>query len=160
LQEKEPLRKLLVHAKQLASSKTPSRPVLLKIAPDLTNEQLDDIVEILKTTGIDGVIATNTTISRDSLETMKEEVVKIGAGGVSGRPLRKRATEVIRYLRKNLGVDFPIIGVGGIMTPEDALEKLEAGADLVQIYTGFIYEGPSIVRRINEMLIARLSPTR
>jgi dihydroorotate dehydrogenase len=160
LQEKEPLRKLLLHAKKLASSKTPSRPVLLKIAPDLTDEQLTDIVEILKSTGIDGVIATNTTISRDGLQTMKDDVLRIGAGGLSGKPLRERATAVVRYLRDKLGPQYPIIGVGGIMTPSDAVERIEAGADLLQIYTGFIYEGPSIVRRINELLQRRASVIR
>jgi dihydroorotate dehydrogenase len=150
LQEKEPLRNLLRYAIQLSKSKSTYRPVLLKIAPDLTNGQLDDIVEILKETNADGVIATNTTISREDLLTSEAEVNQIGNGGLSGAPLTHRATDVIRYLRERLGKDFPIIGVGGIMTPEDAIEKLKAGADLVQLYTGFIYEGPSIVKRINE----------
>jgi dihydroorotate dehydrogenase len=154
LQEKEPLKKLLHHVKQLAVSKPEPKPVLLKIAPDLTDEQLDDIVGILKETGIDGVIATNTTISREGLNTMKEEVDKIGPGGLSGKPLRQRSTEVIRYLRNKLGPTFPIIGVGGIMTPDDAVEKMKAGANLVQIYTGFIYEGPSFVKRINAKILS------
>jgi dihydroorotate dehydrogenase len=154
LQEKEPLRKLLSYAKQLSLSKPVPRPVLLKIAPDLTNEQLDDIVEILIDTKIDGVIATNTTISREGLSTMKEDIDRIGLGGLSGKPLRERSTQVIAYLRKKLGKSFPIIGVGGIMNADDAIEKIKAGADLVQIYTGFIYEGPSLVRRINEKILA------
>lgn len=152
LQEKEPLRQLMAYIKNLSMSKPNPKPVLLKIAPDLTNSQLKDIVEILKSTNSDGVIATNTTISRESLKTPKIDVEKIGAGGLSGLPLRERSNEVIAFLRSELGPDFPIIGVGGIMTPEDAVEKIKAGADLVQIYTGFIYEGPSIVKRINKAI--------
>jgi dihydroorotate dehydrogenase len=152
LQEKEPLQKLLVSIKDILSRKLTFKPVLLKIAPDLSTGQLDDIVDILKTTRMDGVIATNTTISRQGLRTSNAELEKIGQGGLSGKPLEKKSTEVIRYLREKLGKDFPIIGVGGIMSPADALEKFKAGADLVQIYTGFIYEGPSLVKRINKAL--------
>lgn len=154
LQEKAPLQRLLRKVKELSLTKSQVKPVLLKIAPDLTTGQLDDIVEILKSTGIDGVIATNTTISRDGLATGSEELGHIGAGGLSGKPLTKRATEVIRYLREKLGKGYPIIGVGGIMSAEDALEKLQAGADLVQLYTGFIYEGPGLIKQINEKLLA------
>jgi dihydroorotate dehydrogenase len=160
LQEKEPLQKLLVHVKKLASSKPVSKPVLLKIAPDLTSGQLDDIIEILRTSGIDGVIATNTTISRSGLQTPESEVQKLGNGGLSGRPLTQSATRVIRYLRENLGADFPIVGVGGIMTPQDALDKLEAGADLIQIYTGFIYEGPGFAKAINKAIAKSLKQKR
>lgn len=156
LQEKEPLRKLLQYVKDLALSKKNPKPVLLKIAPDLTLGQLDDIIEILKTTGIDGVIATNTTISRENLKTPLAEIEKIGNGGLSGKPLTIKATEVIRYLRKNLGPNYPIIGVGGIMSSQDALDKLNAGADLIQLYTGFIYEGPSIIKSINKALVKSL----
>jgi dihydroorotate dehydrogenase len=148
LQEKEPLRKLLVFVKSRMQSKLKAKPILLKIAPDLTVEQLDDVIEILKETNMDGVIATNTTISREGLTTPREVIAQIGAGGLSGKPLTKHATEVIRYLRKQLGPDFPIIGVGGIMNENDALEKLEAGANLIQLYTGFVYEGPGVVKRI------------
>ena len=148
LQEKEPLKRLLVSVKILSNRKQKLKPVLLKIAPDLTLTQLDDIVEILKETGTDGVIATNTTISREGLTTSKEVVEKIGAGGLSGKPVRERSTEVIAYLRAKMGAGYPIIGVGGIMGEEDAVEKLKAGADLVQIYTGFVYEGPAFVKRI------------
>jgi len=126
---------------------------LLKIAPDLTDEQLNDIVEILKETKTDGIIATNTTISRDGLSTEKTTVDAIGNGGLSGKPLTSRATDVIRFLRQRLGKDFPIIGVGGIMTEQDAREKLNAGADLIQIYTGFIYEGPGFAKRIAKSLV-------
>lgn len=153
LQEKEPLRKLLADVKSLALSKSKPKPVLLKIAPDLTGSQLDDIVEILQQTKTDGIIATNTTISRENLLTPKEELDKIGNGGLSGKPVAGRSTEVIRYLRAKLGPHYPIIGVGGIMTPEDAVEKIKAGADLIQIYTGFIYEGPGLVNQINRALV-------
>ncbi len=153
LQDKDPLRKLLLHIKQLSTSKPFYKPILLKIAPDLGQTQLDDIIEILKETKIDGVVATNTTVSREGLNTTREEVEAIGNGGVSGKPLTQRSTEVIRYLRQKLGPTFPIIGVGGIMTPEDAVEKLKAGADLIQLYTGFIYEGPGFIRRINKEIL-------
>jgi dihydroorotate dehydrogenase len=153
LQEKEPLSDLLTKIKTLSQSKQVARPVLLKIAPDLTDSQLDDVIEILKVTKTDGVIATNTTISREGLLTSKEEVEAIGAGGLSGKPVAKRSSEVIAYLRKNLGQGFPIIGVGGIMSEEDALDKLRAGADLIQIYTGFIYEGPGFVKRILKAIL-------
>ena len=156
LQEKEPLRKLLSFVKSRMAANLKPKPVLLKIAPDLTVEQLDDVIEILKETKTDGVIATNTTISRDGLETYKETVGQIGAGGLSGKPLRNRSTEVIRYLRRELGPDYPIIGVGGIMSVQDALEKLDAGADLIQIYTGFVYEGPGFVKRILKALVSKL----
>jgi dihydroorotate dehydrogenase len=153
LQEKEPLKKLLNSVKALNQLKERPKPILLKIAPDLNEAQLHDVVEILLETKTDGVIATNTTISREGLVTNNEIITLIGNGGLSGKPLTQRATEVIRFLRSKLGKDYPIIGVGGIMTPEDALEKLKAGADLVQIYTGFIYEGPGFVKRINRALL-------
>lgn len=153
LQEKEPLKKLLNSVKALNQLKEKPKPILLKIAPDLNEAQLHDVVEILLETKTDGVIATNTTISREGLVTSDEIVSAIGNGGLSGKPLTKRATEVILFLRSKLGKDFPIIGVGGIMTPDDAIEKLKAGADLVQIYTGFIYEGPGFVKRINRALL-------
>lgn len=152
LQEKEPLRKLLSYVKGLSEAKAAPKPILLKIAPDLTASQLDDVIEILKETKTDGIIATNTTISREGLVTSVEAVQKIGAGGLSGKPLTKRSTEVISYLRKQLGTNYPIIAVGGIMSPQDAIDKLQAGADLIQLYTGFIYEGPSIVKRINKAI--------
>ncbi|RAV99142.1 quinone-dependent dihydroorotate dehydrogenase [Pseudochryseolinea flava] len=157
LQEKEPLQKLLREVISLSKAISPYKPVLLKIAPDLTQTQLDDIVEILKTTGTDGIIANNTTISREGLKTPKTTLDAIGNGGLSGAPLTQRSTEIIRYLRERLGNQYPIISVGGIMTPSDALEKLEAGADLVQIYTGFIYEGPGLVKAINKAIAAKRS---
>lgn len=153
LQEKEPLMKLLQTLKDENSTKPVQKPILLKIAPDLTNEQLDDIIDIVQTTKIDGVIATNTTIERGGLKTDKTTVEKIGAGGVSGKPLTKRSTEVIRYLSEKSNQSFPIIGVGGIHTAEDAIEKMNAGAALIQIYTGFIYEGPGLIKRINKAIL-------
>lgn len=153
LQDKEPLTKLLNCVKELNSKEKQPRPILLKIAPDLSNEQLDDIISIMKDTKIDGLIATNTTIDRSNLNTDKTEVEAMGAGGLSGKPLTKRSTEVIKYLSDKSGRSFPIIAVGGIHTGADAIEKLNAGASLVQIYTGFIYEGPGIVKRINKELL-------
>jgi dihydroorotate dehydrogenase len=153
LQEKEPLKNLLQTLQNENMKKVNPKPILLKIAPDLTNSQLDDIVEIIQETKIAGVIATNTTISREGLKS-DENLVK-EMGGLSGKPVTKRSTEVIRYLSKKSNKSFPIIGVGGIHTPEDAIEKLEAGASLVQIYTGFIYEGPALASRINRALVNR-----
>ena len=153
LQEKEPLTALLSELKNRNSLKEKPKPILLKIAPDLTNSQLDDIIEIVRFTKIDGVIATNTTIGRDDLKTDSKLLMQYGAGGISGKPLAKRSTEVIRYLHDNSKGEFPIIGVGGIHSADDALEKLAAGASLIQLYTGFIYEGPGIVRKINEAIL-------
>ncbi len=152
LQEREPLTKLLTALQQENLQKPAPKPILLKIAPDLTNGQLDDIIAIVAETRIAGVIATNTTISREGLKTEPFAVEQMGAGGVSGRPLRTRSTEVIRYLHDKSGGIFPIIGVGGIFSAEDAQEKLKAGASLVQVYTSFIYEGPGIAKRINQKL--------
>ncbi|HLW39926.1 MAG TPA: quinone-dependent dihydroorotate dehydrogenase [Brumimicrobium sp.] len=151
LQDKEPLTHLLNALKELNKTKEIQRPILLKIAPDLSNEQLDDIIDIVASTKIEGIIATNTTIHREDLIT--ENVNEIGAGGVSGKPLTQRSTEVIRYLHEKSNGAFPIIGVGGIHSAQDALDKIKAGASLVQIYTGFIYEGPKLIRKINEALL-------
>lgn len=155
LQEKEPLKKLLSEVKALSLAKEKPKPVLLKIAPDLNEAQLKDVVEILLETKTDGVIATNTTISREGLRTSPDQITAIGNGGLSGKPLTKRSTEVISFLRSKLGPAYPIIGVGGIMSAQDALNKLNAGADLVQIYTGFIYEGPGLIKSINKALIGK-----
>ncbi len=122
---------------------------------NLTNEQLDDIISIVTETKLDGVIATNTTISRADLKTDSNKVTSIGAGGLSGKPLTQRSTEVIRYLVQKSNHSFPVIGVGGIHSAEDAIEKLDAGASLVQVYSGFIYEGPSLVKKINAALLQR-----
>lgn len=153
LQEKQPLMELLSTLQQEKAALNSTKPIFLKIAPDLTDSQLDDIVEIVRETKIAGVIATNTTISRDGLKAPKNDLEAVGAGGVSGKPLTKRATEVIRYLHQKSEGQFPIVGVGGIHTAEDALEKLDAGAVLVQVYTGFIFEGPKIVKRINKAIL-------
>jgi dihydroorotate dehydrogenase len=150
LQEKEPLKKLLAAVMEANTKKNKPRPILLKIAPDLTDGQLDDIVEIVQDTGVDGVIATNTTINYDLVKKEKDEVMAIGSGGISGKPLRERSTEVIRYLSQTSNKSFPIIGVGGIFTAEDAIEKLEAGASLVQVYSGMIYEGPGMIKKIKK----------
>ena len=151
LQQRGPLTEILSALQAHNSSREARKPILLKIAPDLTDEQLDDIIEIVAETHIDGIIATNTTISREMIfATPMRRVERMGAGGLSGSLLTERATEVIRYLHDRSGGAFPIIGVGGIMTPEDAIEKLEAGASLVQLYTGFIYEGPALVGRIDK----------
>lgn len=155
LQEKEPLTELLQTLQDLNAKKEIRKPILLKIAPDLTNEQLDDIIEIVDAVKLDGVIASNTTISRSNLKTDNRIVEEIGAGGLSGKPVTNRSTEVIRYLSTKSNKSFPIIGVGGIHSAEDALEKLDAGADLVQVYTGFIYEGPALMKRINQAILDR-----
>lgn len=152
LQDREPLKALLLQVKELCAAKRVAKPVFLKIAPDLNVQQLDDVIDILKESGTDGVIATNTTVSREQLLTPEEEVKSIGAGGLSGAPLTRKSNDVVRYMRQQLPKGFPIIGVGGIMSEQDAIERLEAGADLIQIYTGFIYEGPAFVRRINRAI--------
>jgi dihydroorotate dehydrogenase len=153
LQEKKLLQELMQKIKDLSFSYPKPKPVFLKIAPDLTETQLDDIIEILQITKTDGVIATNTTISREGLLTSKDRITQIGNGGLSGKPLTKRSTEIISYLRRKLGKDYPIIGVGGIMSTTDAVEKLNAGANLVQIYTGFIYQGPGFVKAICKAIL-------
>ena len=151
LQDKEPLTHLLKTLMELNNAKPKQKPILLKIAPDLTDTQLLDIINIVKETKIDGVIATNTTISREGLQSDNKKET----GGLSGKPLTKRATQVIKFLSEKSNRSFPIIGVGGIHTADDAIEKLEAGASLVQLYTGFIYEGPTLVKRINKAILKR-----
>lgn len=148
LQDKAPLTHILTELMARSAQRPKQKPILLKIAPDLAEEQLDDIIELVKQTKIAGVVATNTTTSRSALRSSGEEVKRCGAGGLSGKPLAQRSTEVIRYIASRSNKSFSIIGVGGIHSANDALEKLKAGADLVQLYTGFIYEGPGLVRRI------------
>jgi len=152
LQDKEPLTQLLQTLQNKNWLKPKTKPILLKIAPDLTDEQLLDIISIVKETKIAGVIATNTTISREGLQSIN----KIETGGLSGKPLTKRSTEVIRFLSEKSNKAFPIIGVGGIHSADDAIEKLEAGASLIQLYTGFIYEGPALIKAINKKILERL----
>lgn len=153
LQDKEPLKKLLGRLRQLNAELGKNRPILLKIAPDLTDTQLDEIIEIVSETGIQGIVATNTTISREGLLTDPKEVENLGAGGLSGAPVKEKATRVIRYIHQKSGGAIPIVAAGGIFTAEDAREKLEAGASLVQVYSGFIYEGPGTARKICEGLL-------
>ncbi|WP_310560069.1 quinone-dependent dihydroorotate dehydrogenase [Flavobacterium sp.] len=151
LQEKEPLTKLLQTLQNENLAKPKPKPILLKIAPDLTDSQLLDIIDIVKETKIAGVIATNTTLSREGLQSENKQEM----GGMSGKPLAKRSTEVIRFLSQKSNKAFPIIGVGGIHSAEDAIEKLEAGASLIQLYTGFIYEGPALVKAINKKIVEK-----
>ncbi|MCJ7759094.1 MAG: quinone-dependent dihydroorotate dehydrogenase [Gillisia sp.] len=151
LQEKKPLTELLKTLQNKNKQKPKPKPILLKIAPDLTDSQLLDIIDIITETGIAGVIATNTTIARGDLKSANKDEM----GGLSGRPVKNRSTEVIRFLAEKSNRAFPIIGVGGIHSAEDALEKLDAGASLVQLYTGFIYEGPGLIRKINKKILER-----
>lgn len=153
LQEKEPLERLLKSLVTRNKTYATPKPILLKIAPDLSDHQLDDIISLFSSTQIDGIIATNTTISRDRLKTSADKIKKIGAGGLSGIPIQERATEVIKYISEKSNGSIPIIGVGGIHSAEAAIEKLKAGASLVQMYTGFIYEGPAVIRKINKAII-------
>ena len=153
LQEKEPLTALLSSLQARNHDQAKPKPILLKIAPDLTDGQLDDILEIAQTTSLAGLIATNTTISRSGLQTPSEQVENIGAGGLSGVPLKQRATEVIRYLSERSNGELPIIGVGGIASAADALEKIAAGASLIQVYSGLVYAGPTLIRDINRALL-------
>lgn len=156
LQDKDSLAAILNSLQAINLSKPAQKPILLKIAPDLTNEQIDDVISVVQQTKISGIIATNTTISRDGLSYTQTEIDNYGAGGLSGKPLTKRATEVIRYIKsKTQQQPITVIGVGGIMTVADALEKLEAGADLIQLYTGFIYKGPQLIADINRALIKK-----
>lgn len=153
LQNKDELLALLFAVQKINSSKPKRKPVLLKIAPDLNDGQLDEVVEVVFETGIDGLIATNTSTLRDGLTTHPTKVEAIGNGGLSGKPLHEKSVRIIRYLHQKSGGNIPIIGVGGIMQPGDALEMLRAGASLVQVYTGFIYSGPGLVKRINKAIL-------
>ena len=152
LQDVEFLKKLIPQLKKINSTKPKKKPILIKISPDLNQDQLDETIDLILSENLDGIIATNTTTSRNNLKTNKSKIEKIGNGGLSGEPLKNKSTEVIRYISKKTNGNLPIIGVGGIMNPKDALDKIKAGADLIQLYTGFIYEGPSIVKKINQYL--------
>jgi dihydroorotate dehydrogenase len=153
LQDKDQLRDILLRLAGIRSSKDTRKPILVKISPDLNFDQIDDVLELISITGMDGIVATNTTISRENLLTDPGLIDRIGNGGLSGEPLRKRSTEIIKYISEKSGGKLIIIGSGGIMSPEDAIEKINAGAQLLEIYTGFIYTGPVIVERINKALI-------
>ena len=155
LTDKDYLEELIGEVQTVNKSHNTQKPILLKIAPDLNTIQLDEIIELVAETKIDGVIASNTSVSRDGLKTSKEVLETIGKGGLSGQPIKDKSTKVIEYLAKKSHKAFPIIGVGGIHSAKDALEKIEAGADLVQIYTGFIYEGPQLIKAINKTLIKK-----
>ncbi len=152
LQEKEPLKKILTHLQNLNKSFAQQKPILLKIAPDLTQTQIDDVIDLAQEINLDGLVAANTTINKDSLITTKATLETIGAGGLSGLPLKDRATEMVRYISQKTNGKMPIIASGGIFTGEDAQEKLDAGACLIQVWTGFVYEGPAIVKKITTYL--------
>jgi len=153
LNDKEYLVELITECQNLNNNKEKQKPILLKIAPDLNNQQLDEIIELVAETKIDGVIASNTSTSRNNLKVTPERLQEIGNGGISGQPIKHQSTKVIQYLADNSNKSFPIIGVGGVHSEQDALDKIAAGADLVQIYTGFIYEGPGLVKRINKAIV-------
>ena len=154
LQEREPLEKLLTALQAENKKIKKPKPILLKIAPDLSHTQLDEIIEVITIAKLDGIIATNTTISREGLSVSKEMIEHIGAGGLSGKPLTKKSTEIIRYLVQKTKGEIPVVAVGGIMTAEDAIEKLNAGASLVQLYSGFIYKGIELIKEINQKLLS------
>ena len=155
LEDVDYLKELITEVQQLNNSKTSQKPILLKIAPDLNNQQLDEIIALVAETKIDGVIASNTSVNREGLKTTDNRLAEIGNGGLSGQPVKEKSTHVIKYLAEKSKKAFPIIGVGGIHTKQDALDKIEAGADLVQIYTGFIYEGPRLIKRINKAILSQ-----
>ncbi|MDO6599922.1 quinone-dependent dihydroorotate dehydrogenase [Tenacibaculum sp. 1_MG-2023] len=153
LEDVDYLKELITEVQKLNNKQEKQKPILLKIAPDLNNQQLDEIIELVAVTKIDGVIASNTSVNRDNLKASEESLKAIGNGGVSGQPIKERSTKVIKYLADNSNKSFPIIGVGGVHSAEDALEKLNAGADLIQVYTGFIYEGPGLIKKINKAIL-------
>ncbi len=156
LNDKDYLIELISTVKLLNAKKTTQKPILLKIAPDLNTQQLDEIIALVAETKIAGVIASNTSTSRSNLKASNDLLNRIGNGGLSGQPIKEQSTKVIKYLSDKSNRAFPIIGVGGIHSAQDALEKLEAGADLIQIYTGFIYEGPGLIKRINKAIVEQL----
>ncbi len=156
LQEKEPLQDLLLRLQELNKQQSQPKPILLKIAPDLSNSQIDEIIEIVTYTKIAGLIVANTTISREGLRTPAAQIEQMGAGGISGKPVTLRATEMVKYIHEQSNGKIPMMAVGGIHTAQDALDKLAAGATLVQLYTGFIYEGPALVKAINKALLQRV----
>ena len=149
LQDKDALHKILSHLQTINNQQPKPKPMLLKIAPDLTTEQIDDVIDLALEIPLAGLVATNTTINRDKLLTAKDQIERIGAGGLSGAPLKERTTEIVNYIRQRSGGEIPVIASGGIFTADDALEKIEAGASLIQVWTGFIYVGPTIAKEIN-----------
>jgi dihydroorotate dehydrogenase len=157
LQDKDYLLELIGAVQKINAEKPVQKPILLKIAPDLNSQQLDEIIELVAETQIDGVIASNTSTNREGLKTPKDQLEAVGNGGLSGLPIKERSTATIQYLADHSNKAFPIIGVGGIHSAKDALEKIDAGADLVQLYTGFVYEGPRLIKEINNALLKRES---
>ena len=155
LEDADYLKELITEVQKINNTKSVQKPILLKIAPDLNTNQLDEIITLVADTKIDGVIASNTSVDRKGLKASDERLKEIGNGGLSGQPIKDKSTKVIKYLSDNSNKAFPIIGVGGIHSEKDALEKIDAGADLVQIYTGFIYEGPALIKRINKAILKR-----
>ena len=153
LQDRAFLEELLPLLHQFNAEKGIKKPILLKIAPDLNESQLDETIEIVNALKIDGIVATNTTTKRENLKTSAKNLEVIGNGGLSGLPLKQKSTQVIKYISEKSNKTIPIIGVGGIMNAEDAIEKINAGASLVQIYTGFIYSGPSLIKKINRLIV-------
>ncbi|WP_179018907.1 quinone-dependent dihydroorotate dehydrogenase [Winogradskyella forsetii] len=153
LNDKDYLLELISAVQNANTTFSQEKPILLKIAPDLNTQQLDEIIELIAETKLDGVIASNTSVDRSGLKTGDQRLSEIGNGGLSGQPIKEKSTKVIKYLADKSNKAFPIIGVGGIHSAKDALDKIDAGADLVQVYTGFIYEGPSLVKQINEALL-------
>lgn len=153
LEDADYLKELITAVQKINKTKAQPKPILLKIAPDLNTQQLDEIIELILQTKIAGVIASNTSVNRTGLQTNKSKLQAIGNGGLSGKPIKDRSTSVIKYLADNSNKAFPIIGVGGVHSDKDALEKINAGADLVQVYTGFIYEGPKLIKRINKAIL-------
>lgn len=155
LQEKDALHRILTHLQSMNKTFPVQRPILLKIAPDLTPTQIDDVIDLAREINLDGLVATNTTISREGLQTSADEIASIGAGGLSGKPVQKRSTEIVQYIHQKTGGTIPIIGSGGIFTSTDAAQKQAAGARLVEVWTGFIYEGPFIVKKICKGLLSK-----
>ena len=155
LEDADYLKELITEVQKINNTKSVQKPILLKIAPDLNANQLDEIITLVADTKIDGVIASNTSVDRNGLKASDERLKEIGNGGLSGQPIKDKSTKVIKYLSDNSNKAFPIIGVGGIHSEKDALEKIDAGAGLVQIYTGFIYEGPALIKRINKAILKR-----
>ena len=155
LQEKEPLKKILTHLQFLNGKLLNPKPILLKIAPDLTQTQIDDVIDLAIEINLDGLVVANTSLDKSKILTGNQQLENIGAGGLSGLPIKQRATEMVKYIHTKTGGKIPIIASGGIFTGADAAEKMDAGASFVQVWTGFVYEGPAIVKKICRYLAGR-----
>lgn len=160
LQKKENLIEIITTLKEWESTLSTKKPLLIKLAPDLTTAEIDDIIDVVLSEKIDGIVAVNTTINREGLASSAKLIDSIGEGGLSGKPLQRRSTEMIRYIRSKVGNELPIIGVGGINDESSAQDMLSAGATLIQLYTGFIYEGPGLVKRINKSIVKQLQTSK